>query len=442
MARDWATARAHAAPYAAFHALHGFVTVSGSGADEALVPYLPRGYDLLDTMPDWTSYRLRLSSMPVFTHKDITRSSSARLLLHENLMYTVEHITSGPGSKTVFSASVVEFALRAAFVLFVEDSRKVRKDRQTPQDVPRHALERANSARDPILMRDVNDASDRSDEEAPGAAKEPHSKAASIDMAKELHRHTGMLSSWPEYVAFQRLAAQIKAEGRSVTRLDLESFQSDGDNKMQVESQQDAHAAMTGYTTSDSEDEDHDQGSSELRKACRSKVSAMFSDWPFHRGLPLEDLRRGLALVRQVPRQELLVWLDVFEAHRVAELLRADQILRRVAIIKEASVEAKLVVSDRTIGFGTQTRKWVATLQQEETKLHVALKWARFLFWYTCGQFMVFKVAHLKCIREKRQRIVRIKSVREAAVPPAPVPALESIRAFTVHASTLVARGI
>ena len=27
----------------------------------------------------------------------------------------------------------------------------------------------------------------------------------------------------------------------------------------QVESQQDAHAAMTGYTTSDSEDEDHDQ---------------------------------------------------------------------------------------------------------------------------------------------------------------------------------------
>ena len=29
------------------------------------------------------------------------------------------------------------------------------------------------------------------------------------------------------------------------------------------------------------------------------------------------------------------------------------------------------VVSDRTIGFGTQTRKWVATLQQEETKLHV-----------------------------------------------------------------------
>ena len=53
----------------------------------------------------------------------------------------------------------------------------------------------------------------------------------------------------------------------------------------------------------------------------------------------------------------------------------------------------------------------------------MALKWARFLFWYTCGQFMVFKasvglltadghhvtvcaacrlrkVAHLKCIRE------------------------------------------
>eukprot|EP00439_Symbiodinium_sp_Y106_P052067 s3726_g6.t4 len=440
IAGDWAAARSHAAPYAAFHAMHGFVTVSGSGADEALVPYLPRGHDLLDTMPDWTSYRLRLSSIPVFTHKVTTPSPSARLALHQNLMYTVEHILSGPGSKSVFSASIVEFALRAAFLLFGEDARKVHKNRQAPQDVTRQALDRANSARDPILMRDAHDAGDQSDEDDPAGAKEPLSKAASAELSKDLHRHMDVLSSWPAFASLQRLAARVKAEGRSVTKADLESLRAaTGDNKMQAESQQDASAASPAHLTSDSEDEEDRQEhrTVDLRKDCRSKVSAMFSDWPYFRGLSLGDLQRGLALVRQVPRQQLVVWLDVFEEHRVPELLRADYVLRRFAILREASAETQLVTYDRSVGFGPQPT-WTAMVQQEQTKLHVALKWARLLFWYTCGQFVVFKVAHLKCIREKRRGMVKIDIAAEAPIPADRAPGLDAIRTFIVNVSALV----
>ncbi|CAE7942007.1 unnamed protein product, partial [Symbiodinium necroappetens] len=439
IAGDWAAARSHAAPYAAFHAMHGFVTVSGSGADEALVPYLPRGHDLLNTMPDWTTYRLRLSSMPLFTHKVITPSSSARLALHQNLMYTVEHILSGPGSKSVFSASLAEFALRAAFLLFGEDARKVHKNRQAPQDVTRQALDRATVARDPILMRDANDAGDQSDDDDddPAGAKEARSKAASAELAKELCRCMDVLSSWPAFASVQRLAARVKAEGRSVTKTDLESLHAAGDHKMQ-ETQQESNAASAAYLTSDSEDEEDGQehSASDLRKDCGSKVSAMFSDWPYLRGLSLGDLQRGLALVRQVPRQQLVVWLDVFEEHRVPELLRADHVLRRFAVLREASAETHLVAYDRSVGFGPQPT-WTAMVQQEQTKLHVALKWARLLFWYASGQFVVFKVAHLKCIREKRRGMVKI-DIAEAPVAADRAPGLDAIRTFNVNVSALV----
>lgn len=399
LSRSWWESSLRAQPYLAFHSLHGFVTVSGSGGDKALVPHLPQGHELPEVLLNSDEYRLRFSSVPSFLGEDIMPSSPSRLLVHKYLMSAVKYVVTNCHT---ISSSLLDFVLRAAFVLHKELV-SAKQVRMVATDVARSILDRASEDKNPVLLRDEEEASESSDDET-DAAKELHSKAAGRALEKELREHPEMLMEWQDFEDLKALAKELQAKGQGVTAKDL---------AIQHESQETPRTQVAPVDSVRIRPQQVD----DVERTYRKKVSAMFSQWTFQHGMTLVDLRQGLALLRQVPPMELQVWLDAFERQWIPELLSSDRVIRRPAILEEEEAQAIKAVIESTFTGRAVTRRtriqnvqmkknWEVALEKEETKLEVALKWTRLLFWAYCGRFFVFKIAHLKCItqREKRQQ--------------------------------------
>eukprot|EP00913_Durusdinium_trenchii_P024712 g23196.t3 len=154
------------------------------------------------------------------------------------------------------------------------------------------------------------------------------------------------------------------------------------------------------------------------------------------------------ASLRQLPREKLKVWLDAFEKQWIPdagspfEMLNADKVIRRPAILEEEEAQAISSVIDgnarvgRAVTRRTRIQKvqmkkmWESTLEKEETKLRVALRWTRLVFWASCGQLTVFKIAHLRCITLRERCSQRKEPLPEVVVsaPLAPIHHFEAQR--------------
>ncbi|CAK9068661.1 unnamed protein product [Durusdinium trenchii] len=440
LARSWRDSSEASKPYLAFHSLHGFISVSGMGGDKAWVPHLPQGHELPDVLLNNDEYRLRLSSVPSFLHQVVVPSLSARLSVQRDVMSTVSYLIDGISG--TFSSSCLDFVIRAAFLL-QQELLHAKQARLVATDVARPILDRASEAKDPVLLRDEDEVSESSDDdELYTGVQELHSKAIGRTLAKELREHKEILAEWKGMAALETLFRELRSRGRGVTALDLAAEHVTGESPAHgphAVPARSTQAPLSGpvKTLKLSSEMDDD-----LDRIYRKKVSVMFSQWTFQHGLPLADMQQSLASLRQLPREKLKVWLDAFEKQWIPEMLNADKVIRRPAILEEEEAQAISSVIDgnarvgRAVTRRTRIQKvqmkkmWELTLEKEETKLRVALRWTRLVFWASCGQLTVFKIAHLRCITLRERCSQRKEPLPEVVVsaPLAPIHHFEAQR--------------
>lgn len=359
-------------PYLAFDPRYAWVSVLGSRGDKAIPPLFPSGRQLADLGNLECAWRIPLSMLPtvsIFTHTNIRpleATTRDRKTVYQYLMSTIEHISCGPGSTSTFSVSSMEFVIRAAHVIAASNRKD---DDMGVQDVDKNTWRNANITRD--LLTIVN--SKKEGMESFETLSERLKRLAE-ELQESLASSKDLVLTWEASDKCRRLLHLARKEGRKVT---LEDFELTEEQLLEKEADDDSSVdqmILTHFVRDAQES---------IVSKYKEKIDAMFEPLTFKRGLNEEEFQLALSALQKIPRDELKVWLDMFEKQWLAERIEADLDLRSlVGSFVEKGTQAKLdatsMVEDQ---LQTMSKEAVieGLIRANEIPLKAALKWARFV---------------------------------------------------------------
>lgn len=349
---EWHTSLKQQQPYVSYDILHGFMTVVGSRGDQAASTYIPRGNDCADHCKDGKS---RLSEAPAVPDlAELGRvhqaSASQKVLLGSMIMDTVKFITLKSGATS--SVTVLDFALRAAFVMASDLSGKQQASSSGPDpatEVDPMILVAAVDAADPIMLTHQPHEEGEEEEE-----EDPRLIIGDVDLSrkcrliqKDLRIHQSrIVEQLGEWHMCQLIKRKVARQRRSVTASD---FQREGDEEDDEDDEEDDEGEQehqnepkVSHVVSVMDDDDHEDENDEhdttdhvpteskeqMEERLQVEIERMFTPAMFRRGLLMQDLEKGLSAVQKLDQSELTMMLDLFERMWMLDKLNEDRSLR------------------------------------------------------------------------------------------------------------------
>jgi len=275
-------------PYVSYDLKYGWVTVVGTRADEATPTYVPKGADAVKEF-EANDGKPFLSQAPAKPKQPNSRketrpkraSAAHTYRLQDILSETICFLAAGQESKGAMSGSLLDFALRAAFVVErTADAEAGQAYAEEEQD--EQWMKSARQARDPLYRAegDTSQVDDWEDDDAAETIEINHCKRLLNSIREEL---TVKESEFADTL----IANRKPGEGEQAT--------------MQLEER---YAEM---------------------------VKHMFSPATFRRGIPLDHIQSALLLLQRKPREHLEIWMNLFEKEWVIERVNNEASLIRMA---------------------------------------------------------------------------------------------------------------
>jgi len=162
----WYKTQTLSQPYVALDFNYGWVSICGNRGDEAVPPYIPKGRDAAKFHGGRPTLSQAPTVPPRLEDKTYVKTANLwhRLELQRMIMIAIDHIIGDTPIGTAFSVSLLDFVVRAAFVL-VRSSR-TRYDQLTSgaEEIDKRVLIAAKARRDPILLVGRKPGDDAADE--------------------------------------------------------------------------------------------------------------------------------------------------------------------------------------------------------------------------------------------------------------------------------------
>jgi len=348
-----------AASYIALDPQYGWVSVCGSRGDEAVPPYILKGRDASDL----DNFRPRLSEAPMVPEtadgeRVLTANLFERLDLHKVLASGMKHVAEECG---VFSASLLEFVIRATFVLARGDKSRQEELRSGTEEVDEHTLEAARRSRDPLfLLADGKHSGDAAGDKGGNVDEALQDAVTQAELMEEDMKtsHTQIFK-----VATHRKDVKVSGShtadsmptgtgrggadgaGGNVSHSAAKQIVSD---EMFQEADQDfeeffEYEDSKGHVATEKETQRAE--AEQLHQVREHRMGALVREMlmtgTFRHGLPLEDFQFSAMRLQRIPKEDLLVWVDLFEKqwiHKRATAMRS--LMRDSGGSVEGSVQA------------------------------------------------------------------------------------------------------
>ncbi|CAK9050522.1 unnamed protein product [Durusdinium trenchii] len=388
-------------PYVAYDNAHRFVSVLGSAAGRCPVPHLPIGRQLGEAgrASQWTSHmrqvRCKLSEVPRHL-KDFTWVSlQQRRAVAREILFTVAYIAK---SSAVMSSLLLDFVVRATFLIAAEQSRDAQDD--DPQEVDKHAWQEANRRRDLLVIAKL--------------AEEARLRAAVLGqvvpggpaLQEELRSEKDAVISWGHWDLCHAVQQRLLKEDRSLEPEDfvhLEESQTMAFEGEHVPTTPTAKQLQLPSAAESARALPHHEGQERVQQ----KVYKMFSPTIFRRGCTFQELKEALVVLRSTPWEELQLWLEFFERVWFREFLDND---KEIHLMAGTHLETGVGATASEILQSTSRRLHVKQLELDEVNIKVCLKWVRFVLYYYCGGIQAMSLGDVMRVRLSRPSQYLIKA--------------------------------
>lgn len=381
--------------YVALDPFYAWFTIVGNRGDLAVPTTVPKGSQVFHNL----DYQPKLSEAPGTPeqhghnddqfrgHAPLPAGSKEKLEVQKSIATSVKRII-GLRNSNVFSVTLIDFIIRASFVLHYEVRARDVAQRGSSQEVYDSVMKAAEEDGDPFqLVKDVPVDTRAMDTKAlliEAKATRMEEELRKTDASILTRRQNKRQGIVPAFIrekidlmfrksgleAALRPATVIAARGQE----ELMKVSSQAQSAVTAAAQQAGNTVIRTtnalLTTADSskdtgenpaaDDWDDDQESSssneeeseassymdrEALKASNQRrlvegwnlkyegyADKMFSAQRFKRGVRLEDFQFGLLLLQEVPFEELTIWLDIFEKKWIYHRCEMSTRLRRLVL--------------------------------------------------------------------------------------------------------------